>query len=212
MSKCPGVAWSSCLSGQHWITFSPQLSILLEKPILHWWKCPSKNSRNIHFQYLFIYFLKKGGLKLWWSTPFYLSENYFVRAKLYLRPETPEDKMKESSSSEVEVADWIYLTRSSVSTEHSKANFWMLCKPPNQRLQEHHRHSAVLNHCENYWEEERAIKALPTHPRIYKLNPEVRLILWQQLDAKVYSICLVPSSCEKYHGDGKKWPSSIVSH
>lgn len=130
MSKSPGVAWSSCLSGQHWITFSPQLSLLLKKPILHWWKCPSKNSRNIHFQYLFIYFfLKKGGLKFLWSTPFYLSENYFVRAKLYLRPETPEDKMKESSSSEVEVADWIDLTRSSVSTEHSKTNFWMLCKP-----------------------------------------------------------------------------------
>lgn len=100
--------------------------------------------------FVHLFFLKKGGLKFLWSTPFYLSENYFVRAKLYLRPETPEDKMKESSSSEVEVADWIDLTRSSVSTEHSKTNFWMLCKPPNQRLQEHHRHSAVLNHCENY--------------------------------------------------------------
>lgn len=108
---------------------------------------------------------------------FFWSENYFVRAKLYLRPETLEDKMKESSNAEVEVADWIYLTRSPVSTEHSKTNFLDALLTRNQRLQEHRRHSAVLNHCDNYWDEERAIRALPTNPRISKLNPEVRLIL-----------------------------------
>lgn len=31
--------------------------------------------------------------------------------------------MKESSNGEVEVADWIYLIGSPVSTEHSKTNF-----------------------------------------------------------------------------------------
>lgn len=42
---------------------------------------------------------------------------------MYLKPETLEDKMKDSSNGEVEVVDWIYLSRSPVSTEHSKINF-----------------------------------------------------------------------------------------